>query len=164
MNRPPPWRGGKIPSPGGTPQGGLSCPSGNSPSGGPEGVGRGMRAETRKSVQRHRPTFGLVIVPWSRPLRFRSSGVTARIPLQSEKRSFGTAFLTASPRGKRFSASRRAGQCSAPIGPFWHTGGHREAVGGGSAACPTIFMKNERCKFLQRSFWVIRDACPRRPC
>ena len=39
--------------PGGTPQGGLSCPSGNPPSGGPEGVGRGMR---RKAERQHKQT------------------------------------------------------------------------------------------------------------
>ena len=76
--------------------------------GGPEGVGRGMRVETLKVVQHNRPIPGLDIVPPSRSLRFRSSNVTARIPLQSEKRSFGTAFLTASPRGKLFCASRWA--------------------------------------------------------
>ena len=56
---------------------------GNSPSGGPEGVGRGMRAETRNPVQHNRPTPRLDIVTRSKSLRFWSSYVTARIPLQS---------------------------------------------------------------------------------
>ena len=44
---------------------------------------------------------------WWRSLHFRNCYIAARIPLQSEKRSFGTAFLTASPRGKRFRATHR---------------------------------------------------------
>ena len=35
--------------------------------------------------------------------------IAARIPLQSEKRSFGTAFLTASPREKRLGAAAPEG-------------------------------------------------------
>ena len=53
--------------------------------GDPEGVGRGMRAKIYKSEQHNGPAQGLEIVPLSRSFRFLSSGVTARIPLQSWK-------------------------------------------------------------------------------
>ena len=62
-----------------------------------------MRAETGKPVQPYRPTPGPVIVPWSRSSGFSSSNVTARIPLQSEKRSFGDRFSDSFSPGEAFS-------------------------------------------------------------
>ena len=64
--------------------------------GGPrQRVGRGMRAVIYKSVQHNRPIPGVIVGTRSRSLDFLSSSITARIPLQSEKRSFRTVFLTA---------------------------------------------------------------------
>ena len=64
----------------------------------PEGVGRGMRAKIYKSAQHNRPAQGLEIVPLSRSFRFLSSGVTARIPLQSWK-SLWAISMTARNQG-----------------------------------------------------------------
>ena len=50
----------------------------------------------------------------SRSLNFRSSNITARIPLQSWK-SLLAISMTASPRGKRFRASRWAGRENPPM-------------------------------------------------
>ena len=74
--------------------------------GGPrQRVGRGMRAETGKSVQPYRPTPGPVIVPWSMSSGFGSSNVTARIPLQSPVGS-------EEPTGDSFSPGEAIWRCA----------------------------------------------------
>ena len=56
-----------------------------------------------KSAQPYRPTPMLVVVTRSRSSGFSSSNVTARIPLQSEKRSFGDRFSDSFSPGEAFS-------------------------------------------------------------
>ena len=86
---------GKIPSPGG-----RVAPKGS-------GEECGRKAESSYNIT---DLFrGVVVGTRSRSSRSRSSNVTARIPLQSWK-SLWAISMTASPRGKRFSApaGRRA--------------------------------------------------------
>ena len=75
--------------------------------GGPEGVGRGMRAVTYQSRKHNRPTPRLQLR--SRSSHFRSSNVTARIPLQSGPRFRRADALTASPREKQLGAAAPEG-------------------------------------------------------
>ena len=103
---PMPQASKKIPSPGETPQGGFSCPTGNSPSGGPrQRVGRGMRAATRKLRIHKRPTRSLD-TRFSVKAGLCVSGHRTFSPafLFSQKSVPKSRFLPASPRGKQFSA------------------------------------------------------------
>ena len=97
-NRPPGAAAPPKPSPGGTPQGGLSCPSGNSPPGGPKGSGEECG---RKSESQHKRTD---LLPG------RSSGGGLQISVIVSYRPHSSSVMgppwgepmTASPRGKPF--------------------------------------------------------------
>ena len=66
----------------------------------------------------------------------------------------GVLDVPSAPKG------RRAGQCPAPTGPFWNTGGHREAVGGGSAARPAIFVKKGALQIFATLLWGYQGCLP----